>query len=320
MLLPVSGYNFHMPYQIPDTFGRMYANMFGEAGEQWTAALPGLLSSLEARWSIRLLAPYPLSYNYVAPAVRADGQPVVLKVGYPHNELISEMHALRHYAGRGIVQLHEADEALGAMLLERVEPGRPLVELVDQGQDDAATRAAAQVMQALWIPAPPDPEGKLLTAVRWGKGFQRLRAAFNGGTGPFPAPLVDRAERIFRELLDSSAAPALLHGDLHHWNIISAARAPWLALDPKGLVAEPAYEAGALLRNPWPKREQVDLLLRCLPRRLDILHEMLGLDRQRMLLWTFAQAVLSAWWTYEDHHEVSDTMLMFAQGHGLKAL
>jgi streptomycin 6-kinase len=61
------------------------------------------------------------------------------------------------------------------------------------------------------------------------------------------------AESLFRELIASSESPVLLHGDLHHFNILSARRQPWLAIDPKGVAGEPAYEPGALLRNPNPE-------------------------------------------------------------------
>ena len=90
------------------------------------------------------------------------------------------------------------------------------------------------------------------------------------------------------------------HGDLHHENILRAERGQWLAIDPKGVLGEPAYEAGALLRNPiysmmeWPDLAAIQ------SRRLDILAEELGIARRRLQDWAVAQAVLSAWWSYED--------------------
>jgi streptomycin 6-kinase len=107
---------------------------------------------------------------------------------------------------------------------------------------------------------------------------------------------VDTAERLFAELLASQAEPVLLHGDLHHFNILAAERQPWLALDPKGVVGEPAYEVGALLRNPSP-----DQPAHVQARRVAQLAEALALDRERLLGWGVAQAVLSGWWMYEDH-------------------
>jgi streptomycin 6-kinase len=96
------------------------------------------------------------------------------------------------------------------------------------------------------------------------------------------------------------AAPVVLHGDLHHDNIVAATRAPWLAIDPKGVVGEPAYETGALLRNPMPQLLAMPDPARLTRRRVDQLAGELGFDRARIRGWGLAQAVLSAWWSIED--------------------
>jgi streptomycin 6-kinase len=127
-----------------------------------------------------------------------------------------------------------------------------------------------------------------------------MRERFGGGTGPFPPKLVDEAETLFAELLDSSAAPVLLHGDLHHSNVLAAAREPWLAIDPKGLVGEPAYEVGALLRNPLPQLFNWPEPVRVSERRVAQLAEELGFERARVRGWGVAQAVLAGWWSFED--------------------
>lgn len=297
---------------IPENFAQTYIEMFGEDGKRWLAELPEKIASLEQRWNIQVLLPFALSYNYVAPAIHADGRAVVLKLGYPNDELTSEITALEQFAGRGIVQLLESDSAEGVFLMERLEPGVPLVDAALD--DETGTRIAAGVMQELWIPAPAAPENRLITVAKWGKGLKKLRATYNGGTGPFPEGLVDWAEKLYVELMESPGPSMLLHGGLHHWNILTAQRAPWLALDPKGVIGEVEYEVGAFLRNPWPDMPGVDLLLRALPRRLAIFHEMLGFDIQRMLAWSLYQAVLSSWWTYEDHHHVGEEMIAFAEG------
>ena len=301
-----------MNLPIPENFARTYREMLGEAGDRWLADLPGKIKELERRWDIQVLAHFELSYNYVARAVRSDGEAVVLKLGYPNRELTSEIAALRHLDGRGIVRLFEASAEEGALLIERLEPGLPLVDLSD---DAEATRIAAQVMRSLWTPAPTGPKHELIPIESWYEGFNRLRKTFHGGTGLFPAHLVDRAEQLYLELTQSSGGPMLLHGDLHHWNILSAQRAPWLALDPKGIIGEAEYEVGAFLRNPKPDLVGVETLLKALPRRLAIFQEMLGFDPQRLLAWSLYQAVLSAWWTYEDHHHLAEPMIAFAEGH-----
>jgi len=276
---------------------RTIRELHGAAGAEWLSGLPALLAACAERWGLALKPPFPnLIYNYVAPGQRQDGTPVVLKVGVPNPELRTEMEALRLFAGQGSVLLLEADAELGLLLLERLRPGTPLVHLANDGE---TTSVAAQVMCQFWRPA-PDPH-PFPTVARWALGFQRLRREFGGGTGNFPRALVDRAEGLYAELIASSAEPALLHGDLHHENILRAERQPWLAVDPKGLVGEPAYEVGALLRNPYPQILHEPEVERIVARRADQLAEALGFDRMRLVRWAFAQAVLSAWWDYEDH-------------------
>jgi streptomycin 6-kinase len=281
---------------LPDSFVRTLSEAFGAKGVAWLKRLPALVAECERRYALTILPPFALSYNYVAPAVRADGADVALKLGVPNPELLTEIVALRHYGGRGIVQLLDADEEQGILLLERLKPGTTLLSLAD---DEEATAIAAQVMGRLWR---PPPAGHSFPSVaRWAAGMARLRHEFDGGSGPFPARLVALAEALFADLLGSMGGPVLLHGDLHHENILRAERQPWLALDPKGVVGEPAYEVGALLRNPLPQLLSWTRPERVQARRVDILAEILGFDRQRMVAWGVAQAVLSAWWSYEDH-------------------
>jgi len=236
---------------------------------------------------------FTLSYNYVAPATLADGTEIVLKVGVPNRELRTEIAALRLYDGRGCVRLLDADADAGILLLERLHPGEMLTIVPD---DDEATRLAALAMQTLWRPLPA--EHKFPSVANWAAGLAKLREEFGGGTGPYDKNLVETAESLFTDLLASSETPVLLHGDLHHYNILSAGDG-WRVIDPKGIAGEPAYEVGALLRNPFTLFDEPDLK-RITARRLDILAETLEMDRERLRQWSLAQAVLSAWWSYED--------------------
>jgi len=282
---------------ISGEFARTSVELYGTTGSEWLNRLPTLIAECAVRWSLTVMPPFErLSYNYVAPAVRANGADVVLKIGVPNPELLTEVAALRIFDGHGIVQLLDADPALGALLLERLKPGATLLTIAD---DEQATHIAAQVMRQLWRPAPE--RHSFPTIAKWAKGFERLRKQFGGGAGPFPKHLVEAAESIYAEFIDSMAESVLLHGDLHHENILSAERQPWLALDPKGVVGEPAYEVGALLRNPLPQLLDAPEPGRILARRVDQLAEELGFDRARMVGWGMAQAVLSAWWSFEDH-------------------
>lgn len=282
---------------IPSDFAQTMVELYGAAGVEWLRRLPALIAECEQRWSLTVLPHFsPLSYNYVAPAICADGTEVVLKLGVLNAELLTEIAALELYNGRGIVRLLDADPEQGILLLERLKPGMLLEELPD---DEEATSIAAGVMRQLWRPVPPDHA--FPSVAKWAAGLQRLRQRFGGTTGPLPANLVERAERLFKELIDSMAEPVLLHGDLHHANILTAERQPWLAIDPKGVVGEPAYEVGAYLRNPMARLLAASQPERILARRVDQFAAELELDRTRLLGWGLAQAVLSASWSVEDH-------------------
>jgi len=291
--------------QVPDGFTQNVIDVHGDAGADWLKALERTIAECERRWSLRVMPPFAdLSNNYVAPVFCADGTEAVLKLGVPQDRFLPEMVALRLYDGRGTVRLLEADDGLGAMLLERLKPGTLLSSLTD---DEQATSICAQVMRQLW--RPPPPEHKFPTVAQWALGLEKLRARFGGSTGPFPAYLVERAETLFSELIGTMSAPVLLHGDLHHYNILAAARESWLAIDPKGVAGEAEYEVGAFMRNrvlPGTSPE------RLLARRLDQFADELGFDRERILGWSFAQAVLSAWWSYEDSGSIGNEAIICA--------
>ena len=284
---------------IPTAFAQTIVELYGDEGVSWLQQLPTRLDTYAQRWALQLGSPFALSYNYVLSATRADGSPVVVKAGYPSNELHNEIAALRLYAGDGMVQLLDADPEQGIMLLERLHPGDMLSTLAD---DEEATIIGATVMRHLWRPAPANHA--FPTVAKWAQGLQRHRARFDGGVGPLPKPLFEAAESLFRDLLATNEPPMLLHGDLHHFNILRAQRQPWLAIDPKGLVGDPAYEVGAFLYNPAPALGTRPNLDRLLHRRIDLLAEQLGFERARICGWGVAQAVLSACWSIED------------QGHG----
>ncbi len=292
--------------QVPDGFSQKVIDVHGEAGADWLGRLPETIAECERRWSLTVMPPFAsLSYNYVAPVLCADGKDAVLKLGVPHHEFTTEVEALRLYDGAGTVKLLAGDVGLGAMLLERLKPGTLLSSLAD---DERATSIAVQVMMRLR--RPPPPEHQFPTVSDWASGLHRLRERFGGATGPFSSPLVEKAETLFSELIGAMGAPVLLHGDLHHDNILSAVREPWLAIDLKGVVGEAEYEVGAFVRNrlflePRP--------IRLLARRVDQFVDELGFDRERVLGWSLAQAVLSAWWSFEDSGHVWNEAIACAE-------
>jgi streptomycin 6-kinase len=287
-------------FVVPEDFACKMIALGGEDGRAWIERLPVILAACEQRWGLTISPPFDLSYNYVAPAVCGDGTPVVVKACLPNGET-TQVEALRLFDGHGMVRLLEYDEGDEVMLLERLRPGTLLSTVED---DEKATSIAAAVMRQMWRPVPQ--EHPIPTVFDWGKGFVRLRQHYGGGCGPFPPTLLEEAETLFAELNASMADRVLLHGDLHHENILAAEREPWLAIDPKGLVGEPAYETGALLRNQLSVVFENLQPGRVMARRVDQLAGELGLDRSRVRGWGLAQSVLSMWWSIEDFGHLED--------------
>jgi streptomycin 6-kinase len=179
------------------------------------------------------------------------------------------------------------------LLLERLYPGEQLSAVTD---DAEATRIAARVMLAIRAPAPSEPG--LIRLSSWFLGFSRVQDRFARGRGPLDRRLFDQAAAAARELLVEDHLPMLIHGDLHHFNILNSDRG-WLAIDPKGVIGPAAYEVGPFLFNTWVVTGVPADAPRLMAQRLAILSEMLSLERERLRNWGLAHAVLSAIWSVE---------------------
>ena len=217
---------------------------------------------------------------------RRSGQPVVLKVTSSEGAEAREGEVLAAFAGRGAVRVFA--HSPGAVLMERACPGSALLDLVHAGRDEEATAILARTLA--WMRPEAAPPG--LPTV------ESLGADLASG-GPVPGDLLHAARAAHATLCASQGEVRLLHGDLHHENLLFDRARGWLAVDPKGVVGELAYEAGAFLRNPWGQPDLFADPVR-LRARLAILERTLPLDLARVRSWAFVQAVLAGVWAAED--------------------
>jgi streptomycin 6-kinase len=222
---------------------------------------------------------------------RRGAQPVVLKVIEQGGDEWRAGELASVFDGRGMARVYEWMD--GALLLERLDPGTALVELTRSGRDDEATAILADVMAAM---VPTRSVNGCPTVQDWGSAFVRQASA---ARSQMPAELLSPAEQLYAELCATQRNPRLLHGDLHHYNVLHDRERGWLAIDPKGVVGELECEVGAALRNPNERPEYfADRAI--VARRVDVFASALGLDAERIVAWAFAQAVLSAIWDLED--------------------
>jgi streptomycin 6-kinase len=281
-----------MPVTIPPTLARNVTQFWGTDGARWLESLPRLLAEIAADWQLTVGAPYALSINWVTAVTRADGTPAVLKLGVPAGHLAVEAEALQIFDGHGAVRLLDRAPDGGALLLERASPGVPASALVP-AEDETATAALIGTARRLHRPPPP---GCTLPHLRTeGEAFRSHLARFPGDD-PLPRALVERAAGLFAELCATTPGDVVLHGDLHHDNVLSADREPWLAIDPHGVVGDPGYDCGAMLYNPGPDNRDDDLLA-LVPARLEQLADGLAMPLDRVAAWGFVMGVLAEVWT-----------------------
>jgi streptomycin 6-kinase len=245
----------------------------------WLNRLPGVLRDLEQRWSLQPGVPLRGEAGncaWVAPVVLADGTAAVLKLGMPHMEGEHELQGLRFWDGDPTVRLLDADDDLGAMLLERCEPGTVLRSQPEPVQDVVI----AGRLRRLWRPVlPPHPFRPLQTLMdSWSE--EALACA-----GRWPdTGLVREGLRLFQELPQTASVEVLLATDLHAGNVLRSEREPWLVIDPKPFTGDPAFDATQHLFNCRARlRSDPD-------RTIGRFSDLLGVDCERVRLWMFARA------------------------------
>ncbi|ASQ45172.1 aminoglycoside phosphotransferase family protein [Legionella clemsonensis] len=270
------------------------ATVHGEAGKRWWHHLPKFLNSLASTHGLTLLPPFEhLSFNYVLPVLGSQGEEWVLKVSLPHHEFSMEIDALKQFNGKGSARLIDANPDEGWMIMERLLPGTRLVDLIDEQQ---AIPIAVSVMQRLWSPI-TEPH-RFISLEQWLRNLARLNTQ-EALQRLIKKPLRDFVVGRTKELLSSQGEQVLLHGDLHHYNILQH-HSEWRAIDPKGILGEREFEIGAFLRNPFCVLED-PLETKELARNLDWVIELTAFDRERVLSWCIIQAALCICWYFEDN-------------------
>ena len=280
---------------IPDTFIERMHELHGKQGVAWAEALPGLINDCASRFDFSPEASFSnLSYNFLLRAMRSDGKPVVLKSSFMKDELSREVSVLRAYEGRGAIHVLDEDEEWGVALLESADPGTPLSTIED---DERATDIFCEVFRRLHLPA---PTGSLYPSMRQHfAAIERYRERLNDVNivAPLPESWVEKAEECLAYLITTTSENLLLHGDLHHENILRQGEEQWAVIDPKGIIGDTHFDTIQYLLNYEDRGGDCEQVLRG---RIAIMADRLGLDPRRIAMWGVARGVLEACWTIED--------------------
>ncbi|MFT4413042.1 aminoglycoside phosphotransferase family protein [Fredinandcohnia humi] len=264
-----------MSINVPDAFKKKIIGAFGEEGKGWLHTIEERVQTCVDMWNLVIEGPVSnLSYNYVLKAFDSENHPVILKLGVPSFDFRNEIHSIEAYAGDGCAKVVKADSELGAMLLEQLVPGRMLSNETDE---DLVLNWFVEVWKAIRRPVPIGFQGP--TIMQWAQGLDKYLESYQNEEPPIPFSAVNQARGYFDEITNSTEVLELLHGDLHHENILYSSEKGWMAIDPKGLLIK----------------------------RINFLCKNLSLNRERLLKAAVALATLYACWGIEDNDDWKQT-------------
>ena len=209
-----------------------------------------------------------------------NGDPAMLKQAIDAEEMRGNL-VMAWWDGDGAAPVLAQDGDL--LLMERASSGAGLTTLVDAGRDEEATRIACAVIRRLHRRRGGTPPA----TPSLGDWFAPLLGAET------EAGALGAAAQAARELLAEERAQILLHGDVHHANILDFG-GEWLSIDPKGVRGDRTFDYVNLLRNPDLGAATADGLLA--PRAEAICKEA-GVEPRRLLKWLLSFSGLSALWT-----------------------
>jgi streptomycin 6-kinase len=214
--------------------------------------------------------------------VRFGDVPAMLKIARSEEERRgASLMAWWDGSGAARVLAHDGD----AILLERATERRSLTDMAHQGRDDEASRIICGVATTLHAHR-GSPPADLVSLSEW---YAELSHVAGTATGIFSL-----AAATAHDLLASPQEVCVLHGDLHHGNVLDFGARGWLAIDPKGLIGDRGFDFANILCNP-------DFEIATSPgrlvRQIDVVADAAQLDPARLLRWVFAYAALSAAWT-----------------------
>jgi streptomycin 6-kinase len=275
--------------EITKDFEVKIMNAFGEDGRRWLDSLEGTVQLFLQKWELTSEGPVNnLSYNYVLKVRDLEGMPLILKLGVPNFDTRNEIQTLQYYNGEGCARLLKYNLEHGVMLLEQLVPGTMLSEETDEAQ---VISNYIKVWKEIRREAPSETSTPFIT--RWFEGLSREEHL----NGSIPVEHIQLAKECLKQILETSTGPELLHGDLHHENVLFSEQHGWMAIDPKGVIGDSYFDIVSFLVNQLDSKEDPKGIVRF---RVDLISEGLRLDRQRLLKAAVALGTLYACWGIED--------------------
>ncbi|KTD82631.1 aminoglycoside phosphotransferase family protein [Legionella waltersii] len=289
--------------ELTPQFRKTIEAVYGETGKRWLQRLPVFIRELEQQWDVHFIRPVAeLSFNFVG-LVRfnSNDQMAVIKTAPSGEHLVNEIHCMLCFSN-ATPRVYQHDEKRFAFLMEYISPGYSLKTFLNNESDINVTRIIAQTIRELQT-----GQQKKYTF----KHLSELVGDLKSLEGHVDARMLAKAEFLFRELTSDRTNDVVLHGDLHHDNIIRRGSS-WAVIDPQGYLGDPVAEVGAMIRNPMDCFPNDRSPAQIVQTRLTVLKEELPFDPQKIKAWAFVITVLSAAWNMHDFNHLAESEIELA--------
>ncbi|GAA1998687.1 aminoglycoside phosphotransferase family protein [Microbacterium pumilum] len=232
---------------VPQSFRRMPRWWHDATGSEWLEALPERVDVQCRDWGLRVDGAVMHGSNALVVPVDRDGEPLILRLAPPGDDVAAEAAALRVWDGRGTVRLFDVDAENGAMLLERLDGGRSLA-----GEPlERAIVVLAQLAISLAVAVPTTVRGTDQVATEHLESFERDWAALDR---PLARRQLDAAMRCAEDRAHERPESLAVNGDLHFDQVLGGTRAPWIVVDPVLLRGDTEYDLGRIL---WSRLDEI---------------------------------------------------------------
>jgi len=263
-------------------------SMYNDEGKQWLDSLPDITAKIANEHNLSGLTPVNnMTFNYVASGYQND-KPIILKIGMNSKALVKEASCLKAFTKHAVAEVIAHDDNM--IIMQRAVPGNTLKDNFPDNDIDA-TKILCESIKELHKASIPESHNFYHLSELFKTLDQKL---------DIPDEILSKAKHLRDDLLKSTTKAVLLHGDLHHDNILKNGDR-WLVIDPKGFIGDPAFEPAAYLCNPIPELLQENQPREIIENHINICSAELDIDSRRIADWLYAKSVLCWAWILEDN-------------------
>ena len=281
-----------------ETLKKHVIGAWGELGQQWLEQLPQIIARLAEQWHLSDIKPIQFpSYNYVAFCKQHDDLPIVLKISCDAQLIADEYKMHKHFNGQHAVRVFAYDDQLHAVLLEMAVPGEPLREM----NRNQAIPIYANIVKQLHD-LPQDKADTYSSYKTWLKALDNIEDSSL-------MPFVSQAKLLIQQLEQHPQPLFICHANLHLQNIISH-QDQYVAIDPKGVVGELAFELSSFNLLTMSEIKANKEMKELIQHRLAGLAVQANCDKQRLLAWFYLRVLIHAQWFCEDQGDFSQNIIL----------